>query len=427
MEKFLIEGGVPLKGTVRISGAKNAALPAMAAALLTNEPVHLVNVPHVRDIVTMGKLLAHMNVKVRSPDVPPSEMTIQAEKISHAEAPYVLVKTMRASVLTLGPLVGRFGYARVSLPGGCAIGARPIDLHLKALEKMGAQISTTHGYVEARTERLRGAHIFFDRITVTGTENVMMAAALAEGETVLENAAREPEVTDLAALLAKMGAQIEGAGTPTIRVRGVSELHGATHAIIPDRIEAGTFLVAGAITGGELLLIGCHPQHLTAVIDKLAECGVEIRAEGSDCLRVRGPQPSGSGARQLVSADVATEEYPGFPTDLQAQYMALMTQAAGTAIIRETIFENRFLHASEMLRMGANIAIEERQAVVRGPTPLSGANVIASDLRASASLVLAGLVARGETVVDRVYHIDRGYEHIEAKLSALGARIRRAQ
>ncbi len=427
MEKFLIEGGVPLKGTVRISGAKNAALPAMAAALLTNEPVHLVNVPHVRDIVTMGKLLAHMNVKVRSPDVPPSEMTIQAEKISHAEAPYVLVKTMRASVLTLGPLVGRFGYARVSLPGGCAIGARPIDLHLKALEKMGAQISTTHGYVEARTERLRGAHIFFDRITVTGTENVMMAAALAEGETVLENAAREPEVTDLAALLAKMGAQIEGAGTPTIRVRGVGELHGATHAIIPDRIEAGTFLVAGAITGGELLLIGCRPQHLTALIDKLAECGVEIRAEGSDCLCVRGPEPSGSGARRLVSADVVTEEYPGFPTDLQAQYMALMTQAAGTAIIRETIFENRFLHASEMLRMGANIAIEERQAVVRGPTPLSGANVIASDLRASASLVLAALVARGETVVDRVYHIDRGYEHIEAKLSALGARIRRAQ
>jgi len=418
MEKFLIEGGVRLEGTVRISGAKNAALPAMAAALLTKEAVHLENVPRVRDIVTMGKLLAHMGVRVATAKLPPTDVTIQAQKLSHAEAPYSLVKTMRASVLTLGPLVGRFGYARVSLPGGCAIGARPIDLHIKALEKMGTQISTEHGYVEARTEGLRGTHIVFDKITVTGTENVLMAATLAEGETVLENAAREPEVTDLAALLTKMGAQIEGAGTATIRIRGIRELHGATHAIIADRIEAGTFLVAGAITGGELLLAGCAPQHLTAVIDRLAQCGVETRTEARDCLRLRGKQP-------LTAVDAATEEYPGFPTDMQAQYMALMTQATGTAVITETIFENRFLHASEMVRMGANITVEGRQAVVRGPTPLSGANVIASDLRASASLVLAGLVARGQTVVDRVYHIDRGYERIEEKLGVLGACIRR--
>jgi len=420
MDKFIIEGGVKLEGAVRVSGAKNAALPAMAAALLTREPVHLENVPRVRDIITMGRLLAHMEARVETPAVPPTHVTLQAEKVSHAEAPYELVKTMRASVLTLGPLVARSGYAKVSLPGGCAIGARPIDLHIKALEKMGAQISTEHGYVEARTDRLRGAHIIFEKITVTGTENLLMAATLAEGLTTLENAAREPEVTDLADLLIKMGAQIEGAGTATIRVHGVARLHGATHAIIPDRIEAGTFLTAGAITGGEVLVLSCRPDHLTGVTDKLAETGADIRSEGGDCLRVRGPA-------KLKASDLTTEEYPGFPTDMQAQYMALATQAEGTSLITETIFENRFLHASEMVRMGAHISVEGRQAVVRGPSPLSGARVIASDLRASASLVLAGLVAAGETVVDRVYHIDRGYESIEEKLSALGARIRRSR
>jgi UDP-N-acetylglucosamine 1-carboxyvinyltransferase len=420
MDKFVIEGGARLEGTVHVSGAKNAALPAMAAALLTSEAVHLENVPRVRDIITMGRLLAHMQAHVETPVVPPTNVTIQAETISHAEAPYEMVKTMRASVLTLGPLVGRFGYAKVSLPGGCAIGARPIDLHIKALEKMGAQISTEHGYVEARTKRLRGAHIVFEKITVTGTENILMAAALADGMTTLENAAREPEVADLAELLNKMGAHIEGAGTSTIRIRGVSRLHGATHSIIPDRIEAGTFLAAGAITRGEVLVVNCRPDHLTAVVEKLTETGVSIRAEGRDALRVRGPAT-------LKGADLTTEEYPGFATDMQAQYMALATQAEGTSLITETIFENRFMHASEMVRMGANISVEGRQAVVRGPSPLSGANVLASDLRASASLVLAGLVATGETVVDRVYHIDRGYESIEEKLSALGARIKRTR
>jgi len=418
MDKFLIQGGAKLEGTVPISGAKNAALPAMAAALLTREPLRLHNIPRVRDIITMAKLLAHMSARVETPDVPPSSMTVQAETVSHAEAPYELVKTMRASVLTLGPLVGRFGYARVSLPGGCAIGARPIDLHLKALEKMGATISTEHGYVEARADRLRGAQIIFDKITVTGTENILMAATLAEGETVLENAACEPEVTDLATLLAKMGAQIAGAGTPTVRIRGVRALHGAEHSIIPDRIETGTFLVAGAVAGGELLLTGCVPEHLTAVCDKLAETGAEVRAQGKSCLRVRNGRP-------LAAADLTTEEYPGFPTDMQAQYMVLATQARGSSIITETIFENRFLHASELVRMGASIAVEGRQAVVRGPTPLSGAKIIASDLRASASLVLAGLIASGETLVDRVYHLDRGYERIEEKLRAVGARITR--
>jgi len=421
MERFLIEGGRRLEGTVRISGAKNSALPAMAAALLTAEPVHLKNIPRVRDIITMSKLLAHVSARVETPDVPPTDITIQAEKLNDAEAPYELVRTMRASILTLGPLMGRLGYARVSLPGGCAIGARPIDLHLQALEKMGVEISTEHGYIAARVPgnaRLRSGHIIFNKITVTGTENVLMAATLAEGETLIENAAREPEVTDLAELLKKMGAQIEGIGTATLRVRGVKSLHGTTHAIVPDRVETGTFLVAGAITGGELELVGCAPQHLSAVIGKLGEAGVEIREEAPDRLRVRR-------GRKLVAADVTTEEYPGFATDMQAQYMALATQATGASVITETIFENRFLHASEMIRMGADISIEGRQAVVRGPTPLGGTGVIASDLRASASLVLAGLVASGQTVIDRVYHIDRGYERIEEKLAAVGARIRR--
>jgi UDP-N-acetylglucosamine 1-carboxyvinyltransferase len=418
MDKFKIEGGRKLEGTVQISGAKNAALPAMAAALLTADTVSLKNIPHVRDIITMAKLLAHMRCRVASPDLPPSEFAIQAENVSHGEAPYELVKTMRASVLTLGPLVARFRYARVSLPGGCAIGARPIDLHIQALEQLGAEISVSHGYVEARARRLRGTTFRFPKITVTGTENILTAAVLAEGETVLENCALEPEIGDLAALLTKMGAKIEGAGTPTIRVQGVEKLHGATHSVIPDRIEAGTFLVAGAMTGGNLLLTNCEPQHLGAVISKLKECGAEVRCEGKNALRVKG-------AEKLVAADVTTEEYPGFATDMQAQFMALATQAEGVSHIRETIFENRYLHASELNRMGASIAIEGNAAIVTGPTPLSGAPVTASDLRASAGLVLAALVAGNTTVIDRVYHIDRGYERIEEKLSALGARIRR--
>ena len=423
MDLFRIEGGHRLQGTVRISGAKNSALPAMAAALLTSERVHLQNIPRVRDIITMAKLLAHMNASVEMPDIPPTDLTIQARKISDAEAPYELVRTMRASILTLGPLVARLGYARVSLPGGCAIGARPVDLHLKALEQMGAEISTEHGYVAARAPRggrLPGGQVIFEKITVTGTENILMAAVLASGETVIENAAREPEVGDLIDLLTKMGAQIEGCGTATLRVQGVAELGGASHSIIPDRIEAGTFLVAGAITGGAVEVTGCAPQHLASIIAKLRETGVDIQPAGEETLRV-------CGARKLIAADVRTEEYPGFATDMQAQFMALATQAEGTSVITETIFENRFMHASEMIRMGANISIDGRKAIVRGPTALQGSTVIASDLRASASLVLAALVAQGESYIDRVYHIDRGYERIEEKLSGLGARIERVR
>jgi UDP-N-acetylglucosamine 1-carboxyvinyltransferase len=421
MDKLLIEGGRPLEGSVRISGAKNAALPAMAAALLTCERVELENIPRVRDIITMGRLLAYMTATVETPELPPTAMIIQAKTVNGAEAPYELVRTMRASILTLGPLVARNGSARVSLPGGCSIGARPVDLHLKALEQMGAEIGTSHGYVEARVPgggRLPGGNVHFDKITVTGTENILMAAVLAKGETKIENAAREPEITDLAELLIKMGAEIEGAGTSTIRVQGKETLHGARHTIIADRIEAGTFLVAGAITNGSLEITGCVPEHLASVIAKLRETGVEIRETAPDTLVVRG-------AKKLGAADVITEEYPGFATDMQAQFMALVTQAQGTSVITERIFENRFLHASEMMRMGANISIEGRRAVVHGPTTLSGSGVIASDLRASASLVLAALVAQGETLIDRVYHIDRGYERIEEELSSVGARIRR--
>ncbi|HEY2645403.1 MAG TPA: UDP-N-acetylglucosamine 1-carboxyvinyltransferase [Candidatus Acidoferrales bacterium] len=421
MDKLLIEGGRPLRGSVHISGAKNAALPAMAAALLTRDRVTLENIPRVRDIITMGKLLAYLSAVVETPAIPPTAMIIQADTVNGTEAPYELVKTMRASILTLGPLIARSGYARVSLPGGCAIGARPVDLHLKALEQMGADIGMSHGYVEARAPRggrLPGGRVFFDKITVTGTENILMAASLAAGETIIHNAAREPEITDLADLLVKMGADIEGAGTSTIRVLGKKELQGATHTIIPDRIEAGTFLVAGAITNGDLELTGCAPEHLTSIIAKLRETGVEIRETSPSTLEVHGP-------KNLIASDVTTEEYPGFATDMQAQFMALATQARGTSVIEETIFENRFLHASEMVRMGANISIEGRRAVVHGPATLSGTNVIASDLRASASLVLAALVASGETIIDRVYHIDRGYERIEEKLAAVGACIRR--
>jgi UDP-N-acetylglucosamine 1-carboxyvinyltransferase len=372
MDKLLIEGGRPLEGSVRISGAKNAALPAMAAALLTSGRVELDNIPRVRDIITMGRLLAHMTAIVETPELPPTAMIIQAKTVNGAEAPYELVRTMRASILTLGPLVARTGSARVSLPGGCSIGARPVDLHLKALHQMGAEIGQSHGYVEARVPgggRLRGGHVFFDKITVTGTENVLMAAALAEGETQIENAAREPEITDLAELLIKMGAEIEGAGTSMIRVQGKKELHGARHTIIPDRIEAGTFLVAGAITNGALEITDCCPEHLASVIAKLRETGVEIRETAPGTLAVRG-------AKNLVAADVTTEEYPGFATDMQAQFMALATQAEGRSVVTETIFENRFLHASEMMRMGANISIEGRRAIVHGPTTLSGSGVI---------------------------------------------------
>jgi UDP-N-acetylglucosamine 1-carboxyvinyltransferase len=425
MDKFLIKGGKALRGAVAISGAKNSALPVMAASLLTADRVTLHNIPKVRDLVTMSRLLAFMDAKVSITEMPASDYVIEAPRLNHAEAPYELVKTMRASILTLGPLMARLGIARVSLPGGCAIGARPVDLHLKALEQMGAEITTSHGYIEARVPgngskggRLKGAHIKFEKITVTGTENILMAATLADGETVLENCAREPEVTDLVAMLRKMGAQISGDGTSTLCIRGVDELQGTEHTVIADRIETGTFLVAGAITGGDLTIMNCAPEHQGAVVAKLREAGVSIEQVDGTTLRV-------SGNKKSVAADMTTEEYPGFATDMQAQYMALATQAEGTSVITETIFENRYLHASEMMRMGANITIDGRRATVQGPTQLSGTTVQASDLRASAGLVLAGLVAGGETVIERVYHIDRGYEHIVEKLRAVGADIER--
>jgi UDP-N-acetylglucosamine 1-carboxyvinyltransferase len=416
VDKFVIEGGRPLEGTIEVSGSKNSALPALAACLLTAERVTLGHIPQVRDIRTMLDLLGHTGAAVKSEG---GCVTVEARDLPSPEAPYELVKTMRASSLVLGPLVARTGRARVSLPGGCAIGARPINLHVSALERLGATVTQEHGYIEAQAQNgLRGATVPFDRITVTGTEDVLMAAVLARGETVIENAAREPEVADLAALLSAMGASIEGAGTSTIRVQGVDWLHGAEHAIIPDRIEAGTFLVGAALTRGDLEVRNCVPEHLRALVSKLQQAGAEVTETAPDALRVRVPG-------KLKSVDLTTEEHPGFATDLQAQFMALMTQAEGISIIVETIFENRFMHALELARMGANIRVEGRQAIVAGFTPLSGAQVIASDLRASASLVLAGLAAGGETVIDRVYHIDRGYEKIEAKLAGAGARIRR--
>src|SRR5271154_2770523 len=416
MDKFRIQGGVPLQGEIAISGAKNSALPALAACLLTADTVKLQRIPPVRDIGTMQRLLRHAGAELEVAD---GNVTVRAAKLDRPEAPYDLVKTMRASSLVLGPLVARTGRARVSMPGGCAIGARPINLHVAALEQLGAEIHHSHGYMEARAPRgLRGAQVHFDRITVTGTEDVLMAAVLAEGETVISNAAREPEVQDLALLLNKMGARVEGAGTSTIRVLGVASLRGTEHTIIPDRIEAGTFLIAGAITRGDLVVSGFIPEHVDALILKLREAGAQITEAGPGALRVRA-------ASRLRATDITTEEYPGFATDLQAQYMALITLAEGISIVRETIFENRFMHTQELARMGANIRVEGRQAMVAGIAELTGAQVIASDLRASASLVLAGLVARGETVVDRVYHIDRGYERIEEKLARVGARIER--
>lgn len=416
MDKFRITGGTPLEGSIPVSGSKNAALPVLAACLLTDQPVVLHGVPHVRDLKTMEALLRHTGAVTerRSND---DALVVHAKTIESPEAPYEIVKTMRASSLVLGPLAARCGRARVSLPGGCAIGARPINLHLAGLEHLGAAIRQEAGYVEAQASGrgLRGATVHFDRITVTGTEDLMMAAVLAEGETVLENAAREPEVVDVAELLVKMGANIQGAGTSTIRIQGVSKLHGAEHRIIPDRIEAGTFLIAGAITRGDLQVVGCQPEHLTALLVKMRQAGVEIEEKSPGTVRVRG--------KSLQSVDVTTEEHPGFATDLQAQFMALMTQAAGISFVTETIFENRFMHVPELSRMGANIRIEGRQAIVAGPAPLLGAPVMASDLRASASLVLGALAAKGDTVIDRVYHIDRGYEKIEEKLAGAGAKI----
>ena len=418
MDKFVITGGTALSGEIPTSGSKNSALPALAAALLTEEAVTLHRIPRVRDIRTMQRLLVDIGATV---EVDGETVRLQTEKIVSPEAPYELVKTMRASSLVLGPLVARCGRARVSLPGGCAIGARPINLHIFGLEQLGARIEQSHGYIEAvAPEGLRGGTIHFDRITVTGTEDLMMAATLAKGETVLRNAAREPEVTDLAELLIAMGAQIEGAGTATIRIQGVDRLHGAAHSIIPDRIEAGTFVVAAAITGGDLTVTGCNAGHLSALVSKLQQAGVTVTQPDAATIRVQG-------GNRIRSVDMTTEEYPGFATDLQAQYMALMTQAEGIAIVTETIFDNRFMHAQELARMGANIRLDGKQAIVAGPRQLTGAGVIASDLRASASLVLGALVARGETVIDRVYHIDRGYEKIEAKLAAVGAKIRRVE
>ena len=408
-----------MKGKVEISGAKNSALPCLAAALLTSETVILHNVPYVKDLITQRRLLEDLGATVLTPELRTHKIT--AKNIETYEAPYELVKTMRASVLALGPLLARFGQARVSMPGGCAIGTRPIDLHLKAFEKLGAEVELESGDVVARAPkgRLVGAEIEFEKVTVTGTENVMMAAALASGRTVIRNAAREPEIVDLAELMNRMGARVKGAGTDTIEIDGVEAMGGAEHTIIPDRIETGTFIVAAAITGGEVEIRKCDPEHFRAVIEKLGEAGVEIEELNQSTLSVK-QRPSG-----LTARSVTTEPHPLFPTDMQAQYMALMTQAEGDSVIKETIFENRFMHASELMRMGARISIAGNEATVHGKTPLTGARILASDLRASASLVLAALCARGETLIDRVYHIDRGYESIVKKLGSLGADIER--
>ncbi|MFO7188079.1 MAG: UDP-N-acetylglucosamine 1-carboxyvinyltransferase [Pseudomonadota bacterium] len=417
MDKLAIQGGVPLEGEVRISGAKNAALPLMCAALLTTEPLRLTNVPHLRDVATMLRLLGDMGVDVTMDDR--QGITLDASALNNPVAPYDLVKTMRASILVLGPLVARYGRARVSLPGGCAIGQRPVDQHIKGLQAMGAQIHVEHGYIHATAPRLRGTRLLMDVVTVTGTENLMMAAALAEGTTVLENAAREPEVVDLANCLNAMGARISGAGTDVITIEGVDALHGAQHRIMPDRIETGTFLVAAAATGGAVMLRDADASILDAVIEKLREAGAQIQVEdGAIRLEMR---------ERPRAVNLRTAPYPAFPTDMQAQFMALDAIAEGTGVITETIFENRFMHAQELRRLGADIEISGNTAVVRGVRRLEGATVMATDLRASASLVIAGLVANGETLIDRIYHLDRGYEAIEEKLSRLGARIRRVR
>ncbi len=414
MDKLLIEGGARLHGEIAISGAKNAALPILCAALLSAEPVTFTNVPRLNDIDTLLALLGQMGVKVAREG---HTVTLDAGGLDNPVAPYEMVKTMRASILVPGPLVARCGEARVSLPGGCAIGARPVDQHIKGLQAMGAEVRVEHGYVHATVPRLKGARLFTDMVTVTGTENLMMAATLAAGETVIENAAREPEVVDLANCLVAMGAQISGAGSDVIRIRGVDRLHGATHRIMPDRIETGTYLCAAAVTGGEVRLTGTSSCYLDAVVDKLMDAGCEIVSE-RDAIRLKAPA-------RLGAVSLRTAPYPAFPTDMQAQFMAINCVADGVAMIRETIFENRFMHAVELQRLGADIRIDGNTAVVQGVAKLEGATVMATDLRASASLVVAGLVAEGETTIERIYHLDRGYERLEAKLAALGAKVRR--
>ncbi|MRR50668.1 MAG: UDP-N-acetylglucosamine 1-carboxyvinyltransferase [Rhodocyclaceae bacterium] len=416
MDKLLIEGGTALKGEAAISGAKNAALPLLCAAILTREPMTFTNVPDLNDIGTMLKLLVQMGIKVeRNGDT----VTLDAANLDNPVAPYEMVKTMRASVLVLGPLVARAGEAKVSLPGGCAIGARPVDQHIKGLTAMGAEINVEHGYVLAKCPKLKGARLFTDMVTVTGTENLMMAACLAEGETVIENAAREPEVVDLANCLVAMGARISGAGTDVIRIRGVEHLGGTTHRIMPDRIETGTYLCAAAATGGDIRLTGTSSAYLDVVIDKLMDAGCEVESS-RDAIRLKAPA-------RLQSVSIRTSPYPAFPTDMQAQFMAINAVAEGTAVIRETIFENRFMHAVELIRLGADIKIDGNSAFVKGVAKLNGATVMATDLRASASLVIAGLAAEGETLVDRIYHLDRGYEKLEQKLAGLGACVRRVK
>ena len=415
MDKLLIVGGRPLSGEVAMSGAKNAALPILCASLLTADPVHFTNVPHLNDISTMLRLLGDMGVGVTMEGI--DGMVLNGGGLNNAVASYEMVKTMRASILVLGPLVARCGEARVSLPGGCAIGARPVDQHIKGLQAMGAEITVEQGYVHAKATRLKGARICTDMVTVTGTENLMMAACLADGETIIENAAREPEVVDLANCLVSMGARISGAGTDIIRIQGVEKLHGATHSIMPDRIETGTYLCAAAAAGGDVRLTKTSAAYLDTVVDKLMDAGCEITVE-RDAIRLIAPP-------RLKAVSLRTAPYPAFPTDMQAQFMAINCIADGVATIRETIFENRFMHVNELMRLGANIQIEGNNAIVRGADHLEGAMVMATDLRASASLVIAGLVARGETVIDRIYHLDRGYERIEEKLEKLGAQVKR--
>ena len=415
MDKLVIRGGPGLRGEARMSGAKNAVLPAIAASLLTGGEIRLTNVPRVKDVETILTLIADLGGAARADG---DAVSLRVPEIRSDEASYELVRAMRASILVLGPLVARFGKAVVALPGGCAIGSRPIDLHIAGLQKLGATISLDHGYIRAEAGRLRGAEITFEKKTVTGTENLLMAAALAKGETILRNCAREPEVADLASLLNKMGAKIEWVDAETARVRGVRELGGADHAIIPDRIETGTFLVAGALAEGDVLVRGVVPEHVASVVDKLRASGASVEAEGADALRV-------AGGREVRPQDITTSPYPGFPTDMQAQFMVLLTQAEGTSIITETIFDRRFSHVNELVRLGAAIDVQGDKAVVRGRTPLSGAEVVATDLRASAALVLAGLVAAGETTVTEIDHLDRGYERIEEKLRGLGAAIER--
>jgi UDP-N-acetylglucosamine 1-carboxyvinyltransferase len=414
MKSIVINGGKKLNGEVTISGAKNAALPILTAGLLCAGKHTISNVPRLADVTTLGKILQNMGVFFERKD---HEITIDSTGMMNPEAPYDLVRTMRASVLVLGPLVARMGKARVSLPGGCAIGARPINLHLMGLEKLGATVNIEHGYVIASAKKLRGAHIYFDTVTVTGTENIMMAAVLAEGETILENAAREPEVVDLANALVQMGARVEGAGTDIIRIQGVNSLQSVNYTVMPDRIETGTFMIAAAITGGSVLIRNCHPGHLEAVLAKVAEAGAEIKAN-AETIHITGVRP-------IKPVNIKTLAYPGFPTDMQAQFMSLMTLSEGTSVINETIFENRFTHVAELRRMGARIEADGRTAIVKGVPKLSAAPVMATDLRASASLILAGIAAEGQTVVSRIYHLDRGYESIEEKLSALGADIKR--